>query len=112
MSGVRKSLGAKASAVLAKAKVAASHSKERIGRLIPHSSSNLDEPEETKRLARLDTKFFATPDRAIAADKTCGPCGPPSGSGAFHAPFEPRQQYLLRPDHARQRREAHELLLA
>lgn len=66
MSGVRK--------LLAKAKVAATTSRERLGKLIPHSSSNLDEPEPPmdRRIARLDTKFFATPDRAIAADKTCG----------------------------------------
>lgn len=70
---MRRSLGQKASAVLHKAKVAASTSKERIGKLIPHSSSSLDEQGENqdiRRIARLDTKFFATPDRAIAADKT------------------------------------------
>lgn len=72
---MRKSIGQKASAVLHKAKVAASTSKERIGKLIPHSSSSLDEQggaHDTRRVARLDTKFFATPDRAIAADKTYG----------------------------------------
>lgn len=59
--------------MLHKAKVAASTSKERIGKLMPGHSSNLDDPADAKegrRLARLDTKFFATPDRAIAADKT------------------------------------------
>jgi hypothetical protein len=70
---MRQSIGQKAKALGHKVKVAASTSKERIGKLMPGHSANLDDDGPTRRLARLDTKFFATPDRAIAADKTWVP---------------------------------------
>lgn len=73
---MRKSIGQTAKALGHKVKVAASTSKERIGKLMPGNSANLDDDGPTKgrrMIARLDTKFFATPDRAIAADKTWVP---------------------------------------
>ena len=76
MPGLGERLGAKANAVLHKAKAAASTSKERVGKLTSRFSSGVsdDDAVSATRIARLDTKFFATPDRAIAADKTCAFC--------------------------------------
>lgn len=73
MQRLKKNLGPTATKVKAAAAAKAARAKDRLGNLVhPRGRPAPDEEEASKRVARLDTKFFATPDRAIAADKTYG----------------------------------------